>query len=338
MRTIGLILFILLVGSYLLGNIYFSYFFSSANLQAPSLWQTVKSAYLQSRILPEKVNFLILGLDQRADNLEQTLLTDSMIFTSFDLKNKTITAISIPRDLWYQSLQTKINALYFYGEEREKGKGMEFVSRELSQMIGQKIDYALLINYSDLVSFVDNLGGVDVSIAKGFTDEKYPNPEFFTSSASISSYITISFKQGLNHLNGERALQFVRSRNSLDPEEGGDLERSSRQIMLLNGVFKRLTSSQIILNPKLLGFTYRFWQEKIQKNMTDSDLLAILFKTMPRFNLKINQIKIPATYEQTGAILVHPPVYKYGQWVWETEGGDFIKLQQFINESVNKTE
>lgn len=293
--------------------------------------QKVTLAKQKQARLPDRINFLILGLDRRDDELEHTLLTDTIIFASLNTENAQVTLLSIPRDLWLDHLKTKINAVYYYGEIDKNTTGPELLVAELTTILNQPINFWLVLDYQNLTQLVDRLGGVDVYLENGFTDHEYPNPAYVEATDSGEpQYLTIAFAAGLNRLDGERALEFVRSRSSPDLKQGNDLARSARQLQLVKGMLAKIKDRRVMLNPEKLGNLYRFWREKISTNFTDADILAILMEIFPRRSIALNQSSIPATYETEGAILVHPRIAKYGQWVWETQTGDWSELQEFV--------
>src|SRR3989304_1044788 len=67
--------------------------------------------------LNEKTNILILG--KGGVNHETPDLTDSIIFVSFDHKDKRTTFISLPRDIWITALRTKLNSVYYWGNKKQ---------------------------------------------------------------------------------------------------------------------------------------------------------------------------------------------------------------------------
>ena len=60
----------------------------------------------------KKINFIVLGLDKRDDALEKTQTTDTIMFVSLNLENQKINIISLPRDLWFYDINSKINEIY----------------------------------------------------------------------------------------------------------------------------------------------------------------------------------------------------------------------------------
>lgn len=65
-----------------------------------------------------RTNFLILGIS--GGSHEGSNLTDTMMFISTDKTTADTVMLSIPRDIWLDSLKAKINSAYYYGEEKNR--------------------------------------------------------------------------------------------------------------------------------------------------------------------------------------------------------------------------
>ncbi|MBI4136789.1 LCP family protein [Candidatus Roizmanbacteria bacterium] len=312
---------------------YLSTFLSSSQLSFSELKSTISAGYShREQFRNKQITFLILGLDQRSDTFESTLLTDTMILASLDTATGTLVMLSIPRDLWINELKTKVNALYFYGEERAGTTGPEFTTEELGRITGLSIDYYLVMNYNDLPKLVDEVGGISVDVPQSFIDNAYPNPDYLTDQ-SQPIYQTVQFTQGLQNMDGKRALEYVRSRHS-ESEEGSDISRSKRQTQVFQSIIQKAFSRSLIMNPRQLGMLYRFWKESIKSSLEDSELIAIGLNLEPAA-IEINSVSIPVGIAgDPEAILINPPVSKYGLWVWEPEDPSWEELRKFISSSI----
>lgn len=83
--------------------------------------------------------------------------------------------ISIPRDLYViipeTNTSSKINGVYAYGEQKEHGGGgIKLMKQILEDVSGQKIHYAMAINFNGFKQIVDALGGVEVTLEKEFSE------------------------------------------------------------------------------------------------------------------------------------------------------------------------
>jgi polyisoprenyl-teichoic acid--peptidoglycan teichoic acid transferase len=178
-----------------------------------------------------RTNVLLLGIG--GGDHEGSDLTDTMIVLSLDRVRHTAALLSIPRDIWSDTLRDKVNSAYHYGEETKKGGGILLAKTITEDVIGLPIHYAILIDFTGFKNIIDLLGGIDVVVTKAFTDTKFPiaGKEHSTCPGDPTNacvYETVHFDGGLQHMNGDRALIYVRSRHS-EGEEGSDFARSRRQ-------------------------------------------------------------------------------------------------------------
>src|SRR3989344_2533226 len=114
--------------------LYLKTFLTTAQLSFSQLTQIITTGW-NSRS-PERVNFLLLGLDQRSDEMESTLLTDTILFASLNPQSGKLLLVPLPRDLWIKNYRTKINSLYFYNK-------IDYIQT----VLGQPVHHTLILNY-----------------------------------------------------------------------------------------------------------------------------------------------------------------------------------------------
>ncbi len=290
----------------------------------------------------DRINILALGMDYGPDErAEESFLTDSILLLSYQTDTNTLVSVSIPRDLWISALKTKVNALYYYGEQEKNGNGPAYTTSHLSEIIGQPIDYYLVFNFESLKQLIDILGGIEVEVERSFIDSRYPlpHPELITIKKDDDYYEEISFTKGLQVMNGETALKFVRSRNSQDEIEGTDMARSQRQQKVIQAIFAKVIDPAIIRNPDRLGLLYRFYAKQIKTDLTPATAMSLawLVEFGSNSEFELASVKIPTNEKTEGdEILVHPPITKYGQWVIEPSGGDYARLKTFFREEMTE--
>lgn len=117
-----------------------------------------------------RVNVLLLGI--AGGNHDGPNLTDTIIVSSYDINLHQVALISVPRDLWIDKNQAKVNTLYALG--LEKGDGLGFAKKEIGAILGLDIPYAVRMDFSGFEKAIDVVGGVDVNVAKSFDDYAYP--------------------------------------------------------------------------------------------------------------------------------------------------------------------
>jgi LCP family protein required for cell wall assembly len=199
-----------------------------------------------------RVNLLILGIGGKGHDGSD--LTDTMIFASISLTGSPIKLVSIPRDIWIPEIRAKINSAYYWGNlQPERGGGLNFTKQIVTEVTGQPVNYALVIDFSGFQDIIDTIGGIDVSIDRSFTDTKYPvagreNDLCGGDLTLACRYETIHFDKGVTHMDGATALTFVRSREG-DNGENTDFARSVRQQKVIAAVGKKALFINTILNP-----------------------------------------------------------------------------------------
>lgn len=193
-----------------------------------------------------RTNILVLGRSEE--------LTDTIILISIPhSKNKPVSIISVPRDIWIDEYKIKINSAYYYNKNLPQ--------KIVENMFNTKIQYTISLGFEDFVKIIDLMNGIDVNVEHAFVDEKYPikgkENDLCDGDVKLSCrYETIRFEKGNVLMSGDLALKYVRSRKSSDLEEGTDIARSRRQREVMNAVFDKVFSFEIILQPKKVGEIY----------------------------------------------------------------------------------
>ena len=196
-----------------------------------------------------RTNLVLLGIGG-ADH-EGGDLTDSIILVSLELTNRQVTLISIPRDIWVDSLRAKVNTAYHYGEERRAGGGRDLVKSAVSEITGLPIHYAVVLDFSGFVQAIDAVGGLDLVVDRTFDDYKYPIPGRETALPESDRYEHIHFDAGPTHMDGATALKFARSRHAIG-DEGTDFARSKRQEKIILAFREKIFSSSTLFNATTL--------------------------------------------------------------------------------------
>jgi anionic cell wall polymer biosynthesis LytR-Cps2A-Psr (LCP) family protein len=236
-----------------------------------------------------KESYTILLFGFAGGRHEGTYLTDTIILAHPNIKNKTVTLFSIPRDLWVQiptqsgdAFRSKINTVYQmelnpgdYPDLDKKYLGNRsdaaLIKSVVSQTFGLPVDNYIALDFEGFKKAIDVLGGVDINVEKSFEDKQYPlegkekdlcgrREEELPQLEKIASsepevafpcrFETLVFKKGEVHMDGELALKYVRSRHS--KEDGGDFGRARRQQLLLEAVRRKVLSLGFL--PKVIPF------------------------------------------------------------------------------------
>ncbi len=270
-----------------------------------------------------RVNFLILGLTDESKKGED--LTDSIIFVSIDMKSGDSALVSIPRDVWVDSMKAKINTAFHYGElKKPGGGGLILAKSSVAELLGQPVHYALVINFDGFRKIIDSLGGVDVDVERTFDDFKYPVVGNETAQPESDRYKHLHFDKGTQHMDGVRALEYVRSRQA-EGEEGTDFARSERQKRLILAVKKKALSAEILLNPK------RVLELKLVGNgLILSDISEREFAVMGRTLFRALN-KSPRLVSVSSFLINPLPGMYQGQYVLVPKSGTWNEIRGYVN-------
>ncbi len=283
-----------------------------------------------------RTNFLLLGVPGK--NNIGIDLTDTIIFMSINVSNNDVLMVSIPRDIWINLMKDKINTAYHYGETAREGGGFVLSKSVVEEVIGQPIHYSLLVDFDGFINLVDTVGGLDISVERSFVDEKFPIPgkENDLCNGDLlyrCRYETIRFEKGVQHMNGETALKYVRSRNAKG-EEGTDFARSARQRQVLFGFQNKLLSFEN-LNPQKATDIINVVKDSIR---TDLELGEAVYLARFAFGYDGSIRSVPLDWgdPDTGEVgfLVNPPVEKYEKWALEPRTGNFDEIHEYIRCSI----
>lgn len=284
----------------------------------------------------EKINFIILGLDKRDDLLEKTQTTDTLIFVSLNLKDNKISLISIPRDLWFYDINAKVNEIYPLS--LDQSDQFAFIKEKFQKLTGQNIDHVAILTTDNLIQFVNLIGGVDITLDQGFTDNQYPNPDYIKDPQSGAPiYKTVEFPAGQIHLDQTNITEFVRSRKGGQTlaQGGTDLARIQRQQLLIQAILDKVKSGQFISHPSQIFDYYRFWHESISKDFSDLQVVQIASAIGENFNqMSLNKLEIKVGTSAKDGLIYHPNTFINKQWVFIPSDKEYQSFQQFFSDSI----
>lgn len=268
----------------------------------------------------DQVNILLLGMG--GEGHDGAYLTDTIIVVSFKPTTKQLAMVSIPRDLYVDMGSygwRKINSANAYGETNKyPGGGAALSSQMVSQVIGQPIDYFVRVDFSGFKKLIDDLGGVDINIENSFTDSQYPDYKH--------GYQTITFTKGFEHMDGERALQYSRSRHG-NNSQGSDFSRSRRQMQILMAVKNKIMSAGTLLNPLKINDLYNNLTANINTNLKAFEALRLA--QLGR-NIKPDDI-IHKVLDSSPDGLLYSYISDTGAYVLSPRGNNYDKIHEFFN-------
>lgn len=118
-----------------------------------------------------RVNVLLLG--NAGGKHAGASLTDSIIVVSYDLKTNKAILFSIPRDLWLDNVDAKVNTVYQVGK-KDSGNGLKYAEEKIGEILGILIHYGIRVDFNGFSKAIDLVEGIEVDVPKTFDDYNYP--------------------------------------------------------------------------------------------------------------------------------------------------------------------
>lgn len=288
-----------------------------------------------------RVNLLLLGISGEEKNGAD--LTDTIIFVSIDPQTGNTLMFSLPRDLWLASMRAKLNTAYHYGNQKKPDGGLILAKASVTEILGQPVDYGLVVDFAGFKQLVDILGGVVVKVENSFDDYRYPIPgkEDDDCDGDLEyrcRYEHLHFEAGEQEMGGEEALKYVRSRYA-EGEEGTDFSRNRRQQQLLMAIKNKLFSFQILSNPFKLVQLIEVLRQNVETDISQNNwggMAKLLFK-MRAGDLKSEVLNGGA--EGKEGYLINPPPnpQKYdNHWVLIPRTGDWEEIQNYLEKLLSE--
>lgn len=182
----------------------------------------------------KRVNVLIIGVD--APTLEEGARSDVMMAVQFDPVSNKLKMMSIPRDTRISLPEygyVKLNAVN--NEKYNPAFGTLYLIKAVEDFLGIKFQAYLKTNFQGFVKIVDILGGIWLDVEKNMF--YYDNITKFR----------IALKKGYQHLDGSKALQYVRYRSDVGDfvvVDGKAVGRVGRQANFLKATMKEAVKLQ----------------------------------------------------------------------------------------------
>jgi len=238
-----------------------------------------------------QVNILILGSDYREG---RGYRTDVFMLLSMYPNHGTASVISFPRDLYVYIPgvgNQRINVAQPYG-------GFELSNATLQENFGVSADHYIMTNFNGFKSIINSLGGINVEVGSYLSDQcDLPQKD---SQGNCSVY------PGVNYMNGDTALWYVRSRYSTS-----DLDRTRRAQEVVFAMFSKLMSLDAVSRLPELFASY---SNAIETDLGIEDIipLAPLATTLlndpskiRRYAIGINEVT-PYVLPDSGANVLLP--------------------------------
>jgi LCP family protein required for cell wall assembly len=231
----------------------------------------------------ERVNILVMGIDQRDGEKEPGYRTDTMIVVTVDPLARHAGILSVPRDTWVNIPGfefNRINVANQFGDAYDyPGGGPALAKKTVEGLLGVQIHYTVRMNFTAFESIVDRIGGVEIDVAEDINDPEYPTADFRTE--------VFVLKKGKQVLDGRTALKYARTRHNL---KNGDFDRARNQQQVILAVREKIQQPTVLASlaaqaPDLINEL----SASVKTDMTLDQMqqLAVLASQLDRANIKM---------------------------------------------------
>ena len=196
----------------------------------------INDVLVKTTTFEEPFYMMLIGSDARADDESMGARSDTNIVVRVDPTTNSATLVSIPRDTMINIDgygYCKFNAAYSYG-------GAALAIKEANELLGVNISHYAEVDFNSLIGLVDTVGGVDVTV-----DQRINDPD---ADGSVIGQKKIIIEAGEQHMDGETALVFARSRAYVD----GDFTRTANQRKLIAALAEKILSMPLAKLPGIV--------------------------------------------------------------------------------------
>ncbi len=265
-----------------------------------------------------RVNAFFLGIPGKGNSAPN--LTDTLMIMSVNPINKQGLLLSIPRDLVVKipntNYYTKINALY-------QQKGIDVVQNVLKEITGLDFDYNIIIDLQGVKKIIDQIGGIDIFVEEVIYDPAFPG--------AGNSYQLFALKKGEQHLDGETALKYIRSRHN----PTGDFARMSRQQKVLIALKEQISSLHPIWNIDIVLNVWETLKNHFQTNLSLHNIKA-LWQTTNDIDFEKIEFKV---LDPTTDLVVADHMILGGAKAYVLRPkkglGDYSEIREYISNLIN---
>lgn len=198
---------------------------------------------------------LVLGLDRRPDETGP-VRSDTMLLIAVRPDVPWVALLSIPRDLYVEVPghgQSRINTAHFFG-------GPALAAETVARNFGVPVDRWARLDFNGFRAIVDAAGGVDIDVPRRIVDNAYPTEDY--------GVMRIEFPAGPQHMDGETALRYVRTRHG-----SSDFDRAARQQQVVLALVRQLLHPSAW--PRWPAVAQAFIQS-VETDLQPWDILALL--------------------------------------------------------------
>lgn len=240
---------------------------STPNNAALSIGQRISENLLH---INKPMNILLIANNARNATSPLSLGTaagqaDIILVAHVDPAAHTVTLISVPRDTLiampqYNISIPKIKSAFNIGLNESPDMGPELEMKAVSQLTGLQINNWIVTDFQGFIDAVNAVGGVQVNVPARLYDPAHSG---------------VNLQPGLQTLNGEQALAYVRVRQNAagNSYRTNDFQRQQAEIQVLEILKHKLIDSAT--NPVKLYQLAKLWHKDVATNLSTEQLVGL---------------------------------------------------------------
>lgn len=212
-------------------------------------------------------NVLLVGTDSRDPNSDMGR-SDSMMLVSFNKDKKKSTVVSFLRDSLVEIDgygKSRLGHTYAYG-------GIGLTINTINKTYDLDIQNYITIDFENLVSIIDEIGGVKVFI----TEEE---AEYYRQNGMPD------IQSGDMTLTGSQALAHARNRTL-----GSDFERTRRQRSVMYGIYRQIMAEK---DASAILPLINYCMNHVKTNMSVTEIYDLAKQVLAIDNLRMQQASMP---------------------------------------------
>lgn len=208
------------------------------------------------------VNIVLLGLDEKVDNIQRS---DAIMIATLDPTNNKLKITSLMRDSYVNIPDPgpgydKLTHAYAYG-------GPELAIKTINKNFDLNITDYVSVDFSQMENIIDALGGIDMEMSKTELENVNEYLDIVYEAAGKPSKHVSFNKEGKVHMTGYESLGYTRIRGT----EGGDFDRTTRQRKIMDEIFNNISSAGVaklaVMMNKLLPY--------VETSLTNTEMLNL---------------------------------------------------------------
>lgn len=227
------------------------------------------------------MNILLLGTDERVDNLSEYARSDAMLILSLNRKTNSVKLVSLERGMNIIMPNGEIDVLtnaFRYG-------GPDWIIACVQSHLKVDVDKYIRVNFDVFEKIVDAVGGVDIELSR--IEAAALNLEVHTNTLALDERV----HEGMNHLDGFATLQYCRLRYT--DSDWVRIVRQRKTIAAIKDQCKDLSIGELNeLADQVLPM--------VQTNLSKTEILRLMLKLPQFLKSDIEDMTIPAegTFER----------------------------------------